>query len=108
VGFAAFLADDCQREMASSARNVSRETAKARKVRLKSSVLNLSALSSGLWLYYFRIGIESTWNQGLIREPLRRPIVIFLGDLLWWIESRHWTDRNRGFSGCGSMKAIIG
>jgi len=74
----------------------------ARKVRVKSSVLNLSALSSGLRLYYFRIGIESNWNQGLIREPLLRPIVILLGDLLWWIESRPWTDRNRGFSGCGS------
>jgi len=36
----------------------------ARKVRVKSSVLNLSALSSGLRLYYFRIGIESNWNQG--------------------------------------------
>jgi hypothetical protein len=32
-----------------------REVPNNGKVTLKSSVLNLSALSSGLWLYYFRM-----------------------------------------------------
>ena len=57
MGFAAFLANNCQRKMASSATNLSllhhclkgwaRETAKPASFGLKSSVLSRSALSGG-------------------------------------------------------------
>ncbi len=85
-----------------------RETPKGRKVSLKSSVLSLSALSGGLRGYYFGIGTESHWDQGLIREPLRWPIAMFLSGLLWWIESRHRTDRNTGAPSLLIREAIIG
>jgi hypothetical protein len=61
-----FLADDCQ-ERRHQVQGMSaycaiaveglgrREVPNKGKVTMKSSVLNLSALSSGLWLYYFRI-----------------------------------------------------
>ena len=85
-----------------------REAAKSRNVRLKSSVLSLWALSGGLRGYYFRIGTESHWDQGLIQEPLRWPIAMFLSGLLWWIESRHRTDRNTGAPSLLIREAIVG